>query len=130
LDDPDPKVKRSNKIALVLLGSVSAGAFSACGQSTTRVRISTECVYVNDYYVPGAGYYHAPFQRFYPFRYNHYDPNRKQFYFGGNWGPLPYQSVVNVSAPTPDAAAFAEAARSDIRRGGFGGSSSRHYFSC
>jgi hypothetical protein len=109
----------------VLLGGASAGAFLGCSESGVGrpVRISSQCVYVNDYYVRGAGYYHAPFHRFYPFRYNSYEPRVKMFFFGGQWGPQPFQSPINISSPTEDAARLAEASRTDIVRGGFGWSS-------
>jgi hypothetical protein len=118
-------VKRSHKLALVLLGGASAGAFSGCSQPSIGrpVRISSQCVYVNDYFVPGAGYYHAPFRRFYPFAYNHFDPRLKMYFFGGQWGFSPFQSPINISSPTEDAAKLAEASRTDIVRGGFGSTS-------
>jgi len=118
-------VKRSHKIALVLLGGASAGAFSGCSQSGLPgpVRISSRSVYVNDFYVPGVGYYHAPFHRFFPIQYNAYDTRTKKYYFGGQWADAPIQSPVNISSPTDDAARLAEATRTDIVRGGFGGAS-------
>jgi len=118
-------VKRSHKLALVLLGGASAGAFSGCAQSGAArpVRISSECVYINDYFIPGAGYYHAPFRRFYPHRYNSYDSNLKMYYFGGQWGLYPFQSPINISSPTDEAASLAEASRIDVVRGGFGSTS-------
>lgn len=61
-------------------------------------------VYVNDFHVPGAGYYHAPFQAFYSQPYNFYDPQKKMYFYGGEWGPEPHRSIVNISAPTPEAA--------------------------
>ncbi len=118
-------MKRSQKIALVLLGGASAGAFSGCAPSGVArpVRISSRSVYVNDYFVPGAGYYHAPFRRFYPFPYNHYDARMKMYFFGGQWGYSPLQSPINISSPTEDAASLAEASRTDVVRGGFGSTS-------
>jgi hypothetical protein len=115
-------VKRSQKVALVLLGGASAGAFSGCSQPGIGrpVRISSQCVYVNDYYVPGVGYYHAPFRRFYPHAYNYYDSRMKMYFFGGKWALSPFQSPINISSPFDDAARLAEASRTDIVRGGFG----------
>jgi hypothetical protein len=115
-------VKRSHKVALVLLGGASAGAFSGCSRSSTDgpLRISTQCVYVNDFHVPGVGYYHAPFRRFYLLPYNSYDARLKMYFFGGQWGASPFQSPINISSPTEDAATLAEASRTDIVRGGFG----------
>ncbi len=85
------------------------------------MRISSQCVYVNDYYVPGVGYYHAPFRRFYPHTYNYYDSRMKMYFFGGQWALFPFQSPINISSPTDDVARLAEVSRTDIVRGGFGG---------
>ena len=126
-------VKRSKNIRLLILGGLSAGAITACAPAPVReTRISADSVYTNDYFVPGAGYYHAPFQAFYAQPYNFYDPQRKQFFYGGQWGAAPHRSIVNISAPTVQAATMAEAARAadaarNIRRGGFGSTSGSHY---
>jgi hypothetical protein len=122
-------VKRSTRISLVLLGGLSAGALTACAPDEGKAAsgISAENVYTNDTYIPGAGYYHAPFRAFFPFRYNHYDPAKRQYFFGGRWSSEPHRSVINISMPTPEAAAAAEAARdAQITRGGFGGTSHHH----
>lgn len=95
-----------------------------CGKSGSRpVRITAESVYPNDYFVPGAGYYHAPFHAFFARPYNDYNPATGHYYYGGEWGAGPYESVINVSSPTSWAAATAESMRSDVSRGGFGQSS-------
>lgn len=114
-------MKRSSSVRRLLAGGLAAGALTACGPKP--VRISPDNVYPNDYQVPGAGYYHAPFHAFFPQPYNYYDAARKQYYFGGQWAPAPNQSIINLSSPTPSAASVAEATRTDITRGGFGGSS-------
>ncbi len=118
-------MKRSSSVKLLLAGGLAAGALTACGPKPARV--SPESVYPNDYRVPGAGYYHAPFHAFYAQPYNFYDATRKQYFYGGQWGASPFQSVVNLSAPTPAAASLAEAARTDISRGGFGGTGGGYY---
>lgn len=120
-------MKRSQKISLVLLGGLSAGALSSCSRPATgEPRISSASVYPNDYYIAGAGYYHAPFHGFFPQRYNYYDPQLKLYYYGGQWGKEPFRSVVNISAPTDVAAQTAESSRLAIVRSGFGGSSGYH----
>lgn len=119
-------MKRSKKVRLLLLGGLSVGAITACAPSpSTEPRISAESVYTNDYYLPGAGYYHAPFRAFYAQPYNYYDPQRKAYFYGGQWATAPYRSVINISAPTPEAAAAAEGLRASVQRGGFGSSSGR-----
>jgi hypothetical protein len=116
----------------VLLSGVSVGAFSACGVQVPRpgggvAAISPEIYYANDHFIPGAGYYHAPFRAFFPLAYNHFDPTRKQYFAGGQWGAAPHRSIVNVSAPTPEAAAAAQAMRTDIPRSGFGRTSNSNF---
>ncbi len=121
-------MKKSGNIRLILLGGISAGALSSCGPSSgAPAAISTDSVYANDYHVAGVGYYHAPFFAFYPQPYNFYDGQRRMYFYGGQWGPAPYRSIINVSSPTAQAAQLAESTRTDIVRGGFGGTSSGLY---
>ncbi len=118
-------MKRSKAIRLVLLGSVSAGALTACNPSGSS-SITAGAYYTNNYYVPGAGYYHAPFRAWYSMPFNHYDAGNKLYFYGGNWGPAPYQSITNISAPT---AAAAQQARSQatVTRSGFGRTSHSYW---
>ena len=104
-----------------MLSGISAGILAGCSP-TSKPPLTSDNVYTNDYYVPGAGYYHAPFRGWFEYPYNHFDQQRQQFYFGGRWAPSAYESITNVSSPTPQAASAAEAARTDVSRGGFGGS--------
>jgi len=99
--------------------------FEACSPASHArpVRISSECVYFNDYYVPGVGYYHAPFHAFFQHPYNYFNATTGDYYFGGLSAKLPYESPINISSPTDAAALVAEAMRTDVVRGGFGGSS-------
>lgn len=121
-------MKRSRSIRLVLLGGLSAGALTACAPGTGQPPpISPEAVYTNNYYLPGAGYYHAPFRAWYPLPYNHFDPQRTQYFYGGQWAAAPCDSIINISAPTAEAARQTEAQRTDIIRGGFGSTSGSHW---
>ncbi|MDP3070690.1 MAG: hypothetical protein Q8N18_10395 [Opitutaceae bacterium] len=124
-------MKRSRIVTRVLLGGVSVGAFSACGVQLPRgsgvAAISAEAYYANDHFIPGAGYYHAPFRGFFPLAYNHYDAARKMYFHGGQWSATPHRSIVNLSTPTPEAAIAAQGMRTDISRGGFGGTSRSHF---
>lgn len=104
---PKPAVKRSSKIRLVLLGGLSAGAMAASAEVTAPHRAPAK-VYVNDFHVLGVGYYHAPFQAFYGQPYNFYDPVKKLYFYGGQWGAQPHRSIVNISNPTPEAALVLE----------------------
>jgi hypothetical protein len=121
-------VKRSRTVQRLLLGGLTAGAIAA-GPSLAAApaRITPENLYTNDAHVPGAGYYHAPFHGFFRLPYNHFDPQRGQYFYGGQWGAAPHRSVVNISSPTSAAAQRAESLRTDIRRGGFGATSGSHF---
>ncbi len=122
-------MKRSRTIRLLLLGGMSAGALAGCKPADVRkAPITQNNVYTNDYFVPGVGYYHAPFRAWYPLRYNYYDPQQHRYFFGGQWADAPHQSIINISSPTQEAAEMAEVRRSDISRGGFGGIAHGHYF--
>lgn len=121
-------MKRTKQIRLVLLGGLSAGALSSCsGNRDEEPRVTTTSVYSNDYFIQGAGYYHAPFHAFYPRPYNFFEPTTKQYYYGGQWHPDAHRSIVNISAPTADAASAAENARAVIQRSGFGSTSRSHH---
>ena len=117
-------MKRSKRIRLILLGGLSVGALTGCEQ---KPAVSAENVYTNNFYIPGAGYYHAPFRGWYALPYNHFDTQRKLYFYGGQWGAAPFESITNISSPTLQAAQAAQNSRTDISRGGFGGWSSGHY---
>ncbi len=117
-------MKRSKRIRLILLGGLSVGALTGCNQ---RPAISTENVYTNNFFIPGAGYYHAPFRAWYFLPYNHFDAQKKLFFYGGQWGAQPFESITNISSPTSAAVQTAENSRTDISRGGFGGFAGGHY---
>jgi len=119
-------MKRSKNIRLILLGGLSTAVLSGCGE---RPSVSTDNAYTNNFYVPGAGYYHAPFRAWYVLPYNHFDPQKTLYYYGGQWGAQPFESITNISSPTPEAVQLAEAQRTDVSRGGFGGYSSGYHSS-
>ena len=106
-----------------MLGGLSAGVLTGCSQKPV---ITMAGVYTNNFYVPGVGYYHAPFRNWYALPYNHFDTQRQLFYYGGQWGAQPYLSITNISSPTPEAVQVAENTRTDISRGGFGSSYGYH----
>jgi hypothetical protein len=113
------RIKRTKRIRLVLLSGLTAGALAGSGPGPNPP-LSAANVYPNNYYVPGAGYYHAPFCAWFPLPYNHFDPAQRRYFYGGQWGPSPWQSITNVSSPSAPAAAKAESMRTDVTRGGFG----------
>ena len=116
-------MKRSQSIRLLLLGSLSTAALSGCEQ---KPAISTSNFYTNNFFVPGSGYYHAPFRNWYPMPYNHFDAQKRLYYYGGQWGAQPCASITNISSPTPEAVQVAQIVRTDVPRGGFGSSSGWH----
>jgi hypothetical protein len=111
----------------VLLAGLSAGALGTAAAAPVPP-VTSETYLTNDTQIPGAGYYHAPFRSFFPLPYNHFDPARKMYFYGGQWGPAPHRSIVNLSTPTPEAARQAQAGRTDsIPRSGFGSTSRSHF---
>ena len=118
-------MKRSRSIRLVLIGALSAGAVTSCGPGSANAPVTPNNVYTNNHYVPGVGYYHAPFRSWYAHRYNEYSADNKGYFHGGQWNVAPHQSITNVSSPTAEAARQAEARRASTSRGGFG-NTSRH----
>lgn len=117
-------MKRSRRIKLVLLGGLSAGALAGCGPSAGGPSaVSTDAVYTNNFSIPGAGYYHAPFRRWYKLPYNHFDSQAQRYFYGGQWAAEPHQSIINISSPTADAVNWVASARTDVRRSGFGSTS-------
>ena len=120
-------MKRTRSVKLVLIGSLSAGALTGCGPPSGTPTVSVERVYTNNYYVPGVGYYHAPFRGFFPRPYNDYDHANGRYFFGGQWALMPHESITNISSPTPEMVTFAESTRTDVSRGGFGRSSHSYH---
>ena len=117
-------MKRSRRVKLVLLGGLSAGALAGCGPNAGGPpAVSTDAVYTNNFRIPGAGYYHAPFRAWYPQPYNYFDPQTQRYYYGGQWALEPCQSITNISAPTAEAVSHVVAVRTDIQRGCFCSSS-------
>ena len=129
-------MKRSQSIRLVLLGGLSAGALATYAAAAQAPRVTPENYFTNEDFIPGAGYYHAPFRAFFPQPYNYYDPARRLYFYGGQWNANPHRSIVNISAPTPEAARAAESMRTDLARthvvpvpmprSGFGSTSRSH----
>ena len=121
-------MKRSRSIRLLLLGGLSAGALSGCSPQPGPAPISQENYYTNNFHLPGVGYYHAPFRNWYPLPYNHFDPQTQRYFYGGQWGAAPCETITNISQPLPQAATLAQAQRTDIVivRGGFGSSYHSH----
>ena len=121
-------MKRSRSIRLVLIGGLSAGALAGCGPEPPAP-LSSEAVYTNNCYVPGVGYYHAPFRAWFALPYNHFDSKTQRYFYGGKWAATACETITNISAPTLAAAQRAELQRTDVVRGGFGGTAGSYWVS-
>jgi hypothetical protein len=112
--------------------------------------VSASTAYPMNHFLPGAGYYHAPYHAWFPMPFNFRDPARG-WYRGGQWRSAERESDaeraeeqrtsgfassggrtggaarVMTSRPTPDAAQRANASAAshsaNVIRGGFGSSS-------
>jgi hypothetical protein len=117
--------RRSSKVALVLLGTAGVIAVAAGVDAWRNSRdaetpvpapqpsgppISTAQTYTNNDYIPGVGYYHAPYYGWYPYPYNHHDPARGYF-AGGLWQAAPFVLGMMASRPSNDAVTAALAAQ-------------------
>ena len=151
------RARASREVNVFLL--IAAGAFglplvmsmSQCSADADSPppQVAAGQVYANNSFLPGAGYYHAPYHAWFPLPYNQHDT--RGWYRGGQWRAQPddddpnhgsfggggahvgASGFTNASRPTPEAVAQANRAASNyhastIRRGGFGGSL-RSFFS-
>lgn len=107
---PGRAQKRSGCVKLVLIGTVVGicgfGIYSCVKEEEVEdeavTAVSSGSSYSNNHYVPGVGYYHAPFRNWFPFRYNDHDSSRGYFYNGG-WHNSPHTS--GIASSIPDAGA-------------------------
>jgi hypothetical protein len=121
-----PPMRRSAKVALVLLGTAGVvGVGALAFDSWRRARdedapppapqppappISATQTYPNNDFIPGVGYYHAPYHGWFPFPFNYHDPSRG-YYGGGLWQAAPFIANLLSSRPTEQSVAAALAAR-------------------
>lgn len=121
-----PAMRRSTKVALVLLGTAGvvgvATAWDAwqrarehgpnppAGSPPSMVPVNGDRAYANNDYIPGAGYYHAPFYGWFPFPWNFHNPSRGYF-AGGQWQSTPFSTDLQSSRPTQQAVAAAVVAQ-------------------
>lgn len=116
-------MRRSHRVALVLLGTAGVVGLAAIWDSARRsaaenaaapapapVPIGEDRVYANNDYIPGIGYYHAPYHAWFPHPFNYYDSNRGYF-AGGLWQAAPWIAALAQSQPSPAAVSAALAAR-------------------
>jgi hypothetical protein len=133
LQSPGPDSgRRSKQVALVLLGTMgvvggvvvwdawrraapdefpSSTLPEAPSATATPVApVEANRTYQNNDFVPGAGYYHAPYHSWFPFPFNHHDPARGYF-AGGLWQAAPFAADLLSSRPSPAGFANARAAQ-------------------
>ncbi len=136
-------MKRCQHVRLLLLGgAIAAAPALASDSSPPPPRLSAGKVYPNDNFRPGVGYFHAAYRDWFPFRYNHYDAEKKLYYHGGQWTAEPHRSIVNLAEPLAErqghasrvtpvpypvgphhSSGFAAQPSSQVKRSGFGSSS-------
>jgi hypothetical protein len=120
LRSPEPPRRRSYTVTLVLLSGIGLVGGLAAWEAWQRSQentaepqpatppVSADQTYPNNYHLPGAGYYHAPYHAWFPFPYNYHDPARGYF-AGGLWNLAPLALALNRSQPSADAVAAANA---------------------
>jgi len=133
----------------LVLGVAQCGRQPKQSNEETPPTVNTETSYPNNHFLPGAGYYHAPYHAWFPLPFNHHDSARGWFR-GGSWrgaaqpdaselqpgarpvgtsglAGTPGFSNLAASRPTPEAVnranAGAKAKAGAVSRGGFGQSS-------
>lgn len=125
-EPPAPWMRRSTKVALVLLGTAGVVGAATAWDAWQRARVRDDTAvnpvqppvapvsgdreYANNTYVPGAGYYHAPFFAWFPFAWNFHNPARGYF-AGGQWHGSPLAADVASSRPSQPAVLAAAAAQ-------------------
>ena len=114
-------MKKSSLVTLVL----STALVSGCDDQSQYADGSDGATasITNNTYVPGRGYYHAPYHSWFEYPYNYYRPGFG-YYHGGTYTPRPYASDILVSRPAISHLGGAHfgpgEARGGIARGGFG----------
>jgi len=121
---PDDGRRRSRRVALMLLGTVGVVGGVAAWDALKRTSpdsdatppvpasqpapkpINADQTYANNDFIPGVGYYHAPYHGWFPFPYNYHDSSRGYF-AGGLWQAAPFLLGMMASRPSADAVAFA-----------------------
>ncbi|PTX95489.1 hypothetical protein [Opitutus sp. ER46] len=138
-------MRRSHQVALVLLGTAGVVGVAMVWDAARRQRtestataslppgepVSADRTYSNNEFVPGVGYYHAPYHAWFPYPYNHHDPARGYF-AGGAWQAVPWIAALTQSRPAAPAVssalaaqqAYAQKRRDDPPRAQAGGGSS------
>jgi hypothetical protein len=138
--------RRSRRVALVLLGTAGIVGAATIVDSFRKAQsdplpapqppgppLSGTRDYANNDFVPGVGYYHAPYHAWYPFPYNYHDPARGYF-AGGLWAAAPFALMMLRSQPSNEGIAAALARQQAFeqqqrQQQSTSSSSSSHFFS-
>ena len=148
-EPPAPTMRRSTKVALVLLGTAGVVGVATAWDAWQRARqvdpnnaagstpaavvpVNADRTYSNNEYIPGAGYYHAPFYGWFPFPWNFHHPSRGYF-GGGQWQATPFSADRQSSRASQQAVAAAvvaqraaqETAQRQARTSGFSSTTNR-----
>ncbi len=123
---PADSSRRSKQVALVLLGTMGVVGGAVVWDAWQRAQpddpatteqpsppaspVAADRTYQNNDYVPGVGYYHAPYRAWFPHPFNFHDPSRGYF-AGGLWQAVPFVANLLSSQPNPSAVPSALAAQ-------------------
>jgi hypothetical protein len=109
-----PQKKKSGCVTLTIVG-ISVGVIALCIYSCSDdeevkdedvTYVSSGRNYSNNHYIPGVGYYHAPFHAWFPRRYNDHD-STNGYFAGGQWQRNQHTSSIVDSTPTSHAVSSA-----------------------
>lgn len=123
---PADTSRRSQRVAVVFLGAMGVVggvvAWDAWRRASAEANalpeqlepasppVAADRTYRNNDFIPGVGYYHAPYRAWFPQPYNFHDPNRG--YFGGGlWHAAPFIASMLSSQPSQPAVTSALAAQ-------------------
>lgn len=90
-------MKKSGLVTLVLSTALVSGCDDA-NQYGTPV-YPAGAIITNNAYIPGMGYYHAPYHGWFEYPYNYYRPGFG-YYHGGTFTPQPFVSDIIASDPS------------------------------
>ena len=83
---------------LIAVAIVNAFRYGFGSAADTRVIVLPDVRYPDNHHVPGVGYYHAAFGRWYPLPWNEFREG-KGFYYGGEWHADPAPATPEMTVP-------------------------------
>ena len=114
-------MKKSRLVTLVISGAILAGCEDRPASGDWQYGNQP---LTNNTYMPDHGYWHAPYQSWYPYPYNSYFPGLG-YYHGGLYSEAPHASSITSSRPLFSSGSGSSGSGSfgssgSISRGGFG----------